>query len=212
MIFKVQNGESYVYSKYYVSHQSLYKFYSKVSEAWQNPLLDLDYIMIVLYLSFIGALMVFSFKVTSARNWLIALIAMGVVQIIFGIGTVFFSYSLTFPFLFLFYFLVVSVYFFIVYYRKKGKRWSGITINQILWVLPGVLPMIYVIVMDFVKTYSGYNERYDFRRSLVVKEFPKIQWFEDNVFLLFQVNLIVVVFVLFLFSRVIKKWRGTPEE
>lgn len=211
-IFKTVNGQSYVYSKYYVSQQKLSKFYTKVAASWQNSLLDFEFIMVVLYLSFSFSLMVFSFKVTSARNWLIALITLGVIQIVFGIGTVFFSYSLTFPILFLIYFVSISIYFSIIYIQKQGKRLSGISLNQILWLLPGFLPMIYVIVMDFVKNYSGYNVRYDFQRSLVVEEFPKINWFEEHSLLLLNLNLLAIVFIVFLLSRVIKKWRGIPEE
>lgn len=206
------DGINYYYSKYYVSHQSLSKYYAKVADAWKNPLLDLDYIMVVLYLGFIAALMVFSFRVTSARNWLIALIAMGVVLIIFGIGTAFFNYSLTFPFLFLLYFLGVSVYFFIIYYRKKGKKLSGIALNQMLWLLSGVLPMLYAIVMNFVKNASGYNDRYDMKTGVMIEEYPKIEWFETHQLFLAQLNLLLLVFVLFILSRVIKKWRGIPEE
>ncbi|CAM3975924.1 hypothetical protein FLAN108750_02655 [Flavobacterium antarcticum] len=209
---KTENEQQYVYSKYYVSHKPLYRFYAKVAEAWGNSLVDLDYIMVVLYLGFGGSLLVFSFRVTSARKWTISLIAMGVVQIIFGIGTALFSYSLTFPMLYLLYFLLVFVYFIVVYYQKKGKKLSGIALNQMLWLLPGFLPMIYVIVMDFVKKYSGYNNRYNFETGVVVEEFPKIDWIETNVVLLAQLNLLLLVFVLFLLSRVIKKWRGIPEE
>ena len=206
------NGQTYVYSKYYVSQQSLSKFYTKVAASWQNPLLDWDYLMVVLYLSFSFSLMVFSFKVTSARNWLIALIAMGVLQIVFGIGTVFFSYSLTFPILCLIYFLSICVYFSIIYIQKRGKRLSGIVLNQILWSLFTIFPIIYAIVMDLVKNYSGYRNRYDFQTSVVVEEFPKIDWFEEHSLLLLHLNLVIVIFIMFLLSRVIKKWRGISEE
>ena len=211
-IFKNVNGQSYVYSKYYVSQQSLSKFYTKVAASWQNSLLDFDFIMVVLYLSFSFSLMVFSFKITSARNWLIALIAMGVLQIVFGIGTVFFSYSLTFPILCLIYFLSICVYFSIIYIQKRGKRLSGIVLNQILWLLAGFLPMVYVIVMDLVKLYSGYYERYDEKTRVLIEEFPKIDWFEEHSLLLLHFNLVIVIFMMFLFSRVIKKWRGISEE
>jgi hypothetical protein len=206
------NGQTYIYSKYYVSHQSLSKFYNKVSAAWQNPLLDWTFIMIMLYLSFAFSLVVFSFKVTSARNWLIALIALGVIQIIFGIGTVFFSYNLTFPILFLIYFLLICIYFSIVYVQKRGKRLSGISLNQILWLLPIFLPVIYVIVMDLVKSYWGYRNRFEFQRSVVVEKFPKIDWFEEHSFLMLYLNLVIVIFIMFILSGVIKKWRGIPEE
>ena len=209
---KSVNGQQYVYSKYYVSHKSLYRFYSKIAEVWQNPLINWNVLMVVLYLSFAFSLMVFSFKVTSARNWLIALIAFGVIQIIFGIGTVFFSYSLTYPILFLIYFVALCVYFTIIYIQKRGKRLSGIILNQMLWLVPSILPIIYVIAMDIAKNSSGYYERYDVKTGKIIEEFPKIEWFEDNSIGLIHLNLIVLVFALFLLSRVIKKWRGIPED
>jgi hypothetical protein len=33
-------------------------------------------------------------------------------------------------------------YFFVIYYQKAGKRWSGIALNQMLWLLPGFLPVV----------------------------------------------------------------------
>lgn len=206
------NGQFYIYSKYYVSQKKLAEFYTKVASSWENPLLDLDYILVVLYLSFGGSLSVFSFKVTSARNWLIALIALGVVQIVFGIGTLMLSFSLAFSVLYVVYFLIISIYFAIIYSRKKGKKFSGIALNQILWLLPGFLPMIYAIVMDLVKTYSGYYNRYNEKTRVLVEEFPKIDWFEEHSLLLLHLNLVILVFILFLLSTVIKKWRGIPEE
>lgn len=71
---------------------------------------------------------------------------------------------------------------------------------------------IYLIVMDFIKNYTGYNERYDFQRGVVIEDFPKVGWIENNVVLLAQLNLLALLFVLFILSPVIKKWRGISEE
>lgn len=215
-IIKEIDGQSYYYSKYYVSQDVLIKYYNSIASAWESPLLNWDYIMVVLYLSFGFSLVILSFRVTSARNWLIALITLGLIQIVFGIATAFFSYSMTFPILYLLLFIYFVTYFIVVYVRKRGKKWSGIVLNQILWMLPGFIPMIYIIVMDIIKATSGYYERYvynvDLRTKTLVEEFSKIEWLEDNVMLLLFINLgIVMVFVFFL-SSVIKKWRGIPEE
>ena len=209
---KKLNGQQYVFSKYYVSQTVLVKYYQLIASSWENPLLDLDLIMVVLYLSFGFSLAIFSFKVTAAKNWLIALIALGVIQIIFGIATAFFSYRMTYPVLYLLLFLALSVNFVTIYTRKKGKKWSGIVLNQILWLLTGFLPVIYIYVMDFVKESSGYNNRYNERTNVLVEEFPKIDWLERNGMLLMLINLVIVVLVMFWLSSVIKKWHGIPEE
>lgn len=72
--------------------------------------------------------------------------------------------------------------------------------------------MLYAIVMDFVKNASGYNDRYDMKTGLLIEEFPKIEWFETHQLFLAQLNLLLLVFVLFILSRVIKKWHGILEE
>ena len=213
---KEVDGESYYYSKYYVSQDVLVKYYNSIASAWENPLLDWDFIMVVLYLSFGFSLAIFSFRVTSVRNWLIALIALGVIQIIFGIATAFFSYSMTFPILYLVLFLTLVVHFTVVFFRKKGKKWSGIVLNQILWMLPAFTPMIYIIILDKVKDYSGYNNRYvydkELKISVLVGDYPTIDWLENNGMLLIIINFGLIVLVLFWLSTVIKKWRGIPEE
>ena len=206
------NGQNYVYSKYYVSDKALRDYYKTIAEAWSNYLLGTDYIMVVLYLSFFISLMVLSFRVTSARNWLIAFIALGVIQIVFGIGTVFFSAGMTYYILFLIYSSIISAYFGIIYSRKKGKKWSGIALNQILWLSPVVLLIAYNFIMDLVKEYSGYNDRYNLKTGKNIEEFPKIDWFENNELLIFQLNLLLVVFFVFILSRIIKEWRGIPED
>jgi uncharacterized membrane protein len=68
---------------------------------------------------------------------------------------------MTFPVVYIFYFLGIWSYFFVIYYQKVGKRWSGIALNQMLWLLPGFLAVVYAIVMDFVKLTTGYYDRYD---------------------------------------------------
>ncbi|MDD3003506.1 hypothetical protein [Flavobacterium sp.] len=206
------NGENYVYSKYYVSDKALTDYYTAIAVSWDNYLLGSDYIMMILYLSVLFSLMVLSFRVTSARNWLIGLIALGVIQIVFGIGTAFFGSGITYYILFLIYFGVISVYFAIVYSGKRGKKWSGIALNHILWLSPVVGLIVYNLIMDLVKEYSGYYQKYDLQTGKKVEEFPKIDWFEENQLLIFQVNLLLVVFFIFLFSRIIKGWRGIPED
>jgi hypothetical protein len=209
---KKVDGQMYYYSKYYVSQQVLVKYYTTIAASWENPLLDWDFIMVVLYLSFGVSLLVFSFKVTAARSWLIALISLGVVQIILGIGTLLINFPMTFPVLNILLFVTLCIYFSIICIQKKGKRWSGIVLNQILWLLPGILPMIYTTVMYLVKKHSGYNNRYNFQTKSKVEEFPKIDWLEENGMLLVFINLAIVVLIMFTFSEIIKKWRGIPEE
>lgn len=209
---KEVNGQFYYYSKYYVSQDELLKYYAVIAAAWENPLIDWDYLMVVLYLGFGISMLIFSFRVTSARNWLIAFVSLGVIQIFFGIAAALFGGQMTYPIFYVILFAITVLYFTVIYVQKRGKKWSGIFLNQLLWLLPGLLPVIYTIVMRLVKQSSGYYERYDTITGRYVEDFPKIDWFEENEKMLVLVNLAIVVFVMFVLSTVIKKWRGIPDE
>lgn len=211
-ILKKVDGQFYYYSKYFVSQDVLVKYYEAIAVSWENPLVGWDFIMVVLYLSFGISLLVFSFKVTSARSWLIALISLGVLQIILGIGTLLLNYSMTYPLLNILIFVTLCIYFAIIYIQHKGKKWSGIVLNHILWLMPGFLPMVYTTVMYWVKNYSGYYDRYDAVTGRYVEEFPKIDWLESNGMVLVILNLVAVILIMFVLSKVIKKWRGIPED
>lgn len=207
-----EDGQSYVYSKYYVSDNALHKYYESIATAWENPLLDFNFLILVLYLSVGSSLMVFSFKVTAAKQWLIALISIGVIQLVFAILAVIISYNMTFPILFVLYFILVCLYFATIFKQKRGKKWSAIALNQLLWLLPAFLPMTFFIVIEYAKQASGYYNRYNERTVFEIERFPKIEWFEENTLLLYGINVAIVAFVLFVLSAVIKKWRGIPEE
>lgn len=211
-VAKTVNGENYIYSKYFVSHKALHRFYAKIANSWLSPLIEVEFFTIIIYLCFGVSLVIFSFRVTSARNWIIALISLGIVAIFIALGAFVFYYGLTFPVLYLLYFCGVVIYFAYVYLRKKGKGFSGIALNQILWMLLSFFPLIYVMVLDIIKSTSGYYDRYDSYTGKNVQEFPIIDWLEYNSHLLGVVNLLLVVLLMLYLSVIIKRWKGISEE
>lgn len=211
-VVKTLNGENYLFAKYYVSHKSLEKFYLKVANSWENSLLDIQIIIIMLYLNFAVSIVVFSFRVTSARSWIIALISMGLVSIFVALASFVFYYGLTFPLLYLLYFCAIVTYFAYIYVRRKGKGYSAIALNQFLWLSMAFLPVVYVMVLNTMKSNSGYYDRYDIVTGNLIEEFPVIDWLERNEPLLAVANLLFVVLIMLCLSVLIKKWRGIPEE
>lgn len=209
---KTVEGQEYVYAKYYVSHKTLERYYSKIAKSWEDDLLDFELIIIMLYLNFAVSIVVFSFRVTSARSWIIALISLGIVSIFAGLLAFVFYSGITFPVLYLLYFFGVVIYFGYIYTKRKGKGFSAIALNQLLWMIPAFFPLIYVTVLDLIKSNSGYYDRYDLVTGTTIEEFPVINWLEDNAGLLAIGNLLLVALVLLVLAVIIKKWRGIPEE
>lgn len=75
-------------STYYVPYNALKYPYQDIAKAHQHPTIDSDAIYFYLYFAIGLAIAIFSFKVTSGRNWLIALVSLGVVSLITGIFSV----------------------------------------------------------------------------------------------------------------------------
>lgn len=207
---KIVNGQEYVYSKYYVPYNALAKSYGKISNAYENPEVDFDFILSFLYLSIGLSLCVFSFKVTSGRNWLIAFVSLGVFGIIAGIFSVIIGGSATFPIIYLLLFLALLLHFIVILKTRQSKGISGITLNQMLWIMPALLPTLYFLAYEIIKETSGYNA-YVYIAGSHRKEFPQVEWMDHHFHDAISLNILFVFVFLLLLSVQIKKWKGIAE-
>ncbi|MBA9074114.1 hypothetical protein GGR22_002281 [Flavobacterium gossypii] len=207
---KIVNGQEFVYSKYYVPYNALAKSYGKISNAYENPDVDFDFILSFIYLSIGLSLAVFSFKVTSGKNWLIAFVSLGVVGIITGIFSVIIGGSVTFPIICMLVFLSLLLHFVIILKIKESKGISGITLNQILWIMPGFIPLLYFLVFEIIKETSGYND-YVYIYNSKAKQFPQVEWMEQHFHDAITLNILFVFIFLLIISIQIKKWKGIAE-
>ncbi len=200
-------------STYYVPYQSLKNGYQEIAKAHQNPTINLDSLYFYLYFAIGLAIAIFSFKVTSGRNWLIALVSLGVVSLITGIfsamsgGTAFFIFYLLI-------FFGLLIHFFSTLASRSGKGISGITLNQILWLFPSFFPTLYFCILDIAKSSSNYyNSSGKYVNGMFVNEsFPKIDWMENHFAEMMIANIAVIILFIFFFSVQIKKWKGIAED
>ncbi|MEZ0006793.1 hypothetical protein ABH942_002170 [Flavobacterium sp. 28YEA47A] len=209
---KVVDGQEYIYSKYYVPFNALTKSYGKISRAYENPVVNLEFIMSLFYLAIGLSLCVFSFKITSGRNWLIAFVTLGLFGIISGIISVVISHSMTFPIIYILLFLGLLFYFAIILKAKESKGITGITINQTLWLMPAIIPISYAVLLDILKRTSGYYHSYTYGADgMKRKQFPRIEWLEEHYIHMFVLNIVFIFLFMLLFSIYIKKWKGIAE-
>lgn len=200
----------YLVNRFYVPEKALNFSYDKIANSWNSPTASLELFLISLYFAFGLSFLVFSFRVTSGRNWLIALVATGIINIIIGIIAAFnSSANLYFGFQ-LFFFIALLSYFLITIYKKKGKGFSGISNTILLWMVTPFLPVAYGLIFELVKERSGYNDTdYNFRSKL----YPRIDYLNDSgtVVILLYINLVLIILMMLFLTVKIRKWRGIAE-
>ena len=204
------NGEKYLYNKFYVPESQLNHAYKTISDSYNNPTISWQSFLIAVYFAIAISLMLLSFRVTSGKNWLIALISLGITNILIGILTAIFKSQYVYLTTILLIFIATLIYFLIKIAMKKSKGISGITLNITLWILPAFAPIIYYLILEIAKEISGYNSAIGQSRDVI---FPKITYFRDEqfIFYLFYLNVVFVALGMLFFSRKIKQWRGIAE-
>ncbi len=201
-------GTEYVVNKYYVPEQSLKFAYSKIADSYVKPIIGWETYLISLYVALGISLLLFSFRITSGKSWLIAVVSLGVLNIIIGILSAISSSEYVYLISILVVFLILLIYFFVILYNNKGKKISAITLNAMLWMLPAFGPIVYYLILQAAKEISGYNNYYGTINS---ENFPKINFLQDNGLLLMYLNYVLIIIVMLLLSKKFKQWRGVAE-
>lgn len=191
------------YSKYFIQQDVLKHKYDLVSKAHSNPYFEFEAILGFLYGALAFSLLIFSFRVTSGKSWLIALVTVGVLNIVFGVIAAVSSSEYIYFYLILFSILGVIGYFFRVYFKKKSIQWSTISLNLFLWTFALIIPIVYFLILDSYRKERRYYEDYNS---------PEFNWLNTHIVEMFTLNFIIAFVVLFIMSLVIRKWKGIAEE
>ena len=203
-VAKVGNGER-KYSKYFVQQDVLKDKYDTVSEAHTDSFFKIEIILGFLYGAFGLSILIFSFRVTSGKSWLIALVSTGVINIVYGIFTAITGVGNMYAYLILFTILGIIFYFFLIYFNKKNLQLSRIALNLFLWSFIGIIPLIYFIIQEH------YALKYDYRMGYSYNS-PEYLWFRDHILHMFSLNFVLAILTLFFLSKIIRNWKGISED
>ncbi len=212
--YKVKRKDYYdEYFKHYVPAANLNYAYAHIADCWVTPDIRADVLLFPIYFAFGFSLLVFSFRVTSGRNWLIAGISLGVIAIVFGIISAIFKTEIIFLILADLLFISLFLHFIYITNKKRDKGVSGITLNAILWTFAGFIPLNYYLVEVFIKYRYSYN--YYYYEATTNLEDDKIRnlikFFEDNAINMAAINIIFMILFMLFITIKIKKWKGIPE-
>lgn len=201
---KVGNEER-KYSKYFIQQDVLKDKYDTVSEAHTDSFFNIEMILGFLYGAFGLSILIFSFRVTSGKSWLIAVVTTGVINIVYGIFTAITGVGNMYAYLILFTILGIIFYFFLIYFNKKNLQLSRIALNLFLWSFIGIIPLIYFIIQEH------YASSYDYRIGYNYTS-PEYQWMRDHTTHMFSLNFILAILTLFFLSKIIRNWKGISED
>lgn len=192
------------YSKYFVQQDVLKDKYDTVSEAHTDSFFKIEMFLGFLYGAFGLSILIFSFRVTSGKSWLIALVSTGIINIVYGIFTAITGVGDMYAYLILFTILGIIFYFFLIYFNKKNLQLSRIALNLFLWSFIGIIPLIYLLIQEH---YLSGENRYNYNYTS-----PEYQWMRDHTIHMFSLNFILAVLTLFFLSKIIRNWKGISED
>lgn len=203
-----EKNEQYKYYKFYVPEKALKYNYEKIADAYCKPDVDLDTLLLISYIALGLSLLLLSFRVTSGKNWLIALVSLGVLNILIGILSAISSSEYVYLTVVLSLIIGCFIYLLVKIKQNQGKGITGVTNNILLWTLPSFGPIVYYFVLEISKAVSGYNDYAYAGRAIA---FPKIEWLKDSGYALMFINVLFVILMLLFLSKKLKQWRGIAE-
>lgn len=195
---------------YYTEYAKLWRAYGKIMESHLEKEDDRISLFILISFSMGISLMAFSFRITSGKSWLTALISIGVILIIFMFIT-FITEAMVDGKLALIAFLLLTLLLFIgeivfllrnIYKINGNKRNTSVILNHLIWYIPAVPALIIILI----HTISKDNCSYDDTDCLY-------KWIDDRWWPIIWGNVLMVFFWMWLYVRfIILKWKGVPEE
>lgn len=161
------------------------------------------------------SLILFLYKMTQWKNWLISIISGVIIAIVIGIvAAIIDRYfmnryeGILIGTIIILLFLVVFGFFLFTIYKSKSKKFSGVLLGLSLPVIVSIFPLIVFFVFDTIKEFSGYNDDVSIDRD---KFYPWVSFFNDLLGLVPFLNIIFVIVMMYFMSFWIKKWKSLPE-
>lgn len=200
------NYDDNSYSKYYIQQDILKDKYDTVSEAHTAVFVEIELLLGFLYGALGLSLLILSFRVTSGKSWLIAIVVVGIINLILGIITAVSGNGILYLYLILATILTFIFYFFLIYFNKKSLKLSRIALNIVLWSFSTVIPIIYFLIIDYIKPDYYIDSDYKYYET------PIYDWLRDHHLHIISINFIISVIILFFLSKVIRNWKGIAED
>lgn len=187
----------------YLQYSELETGYNQIIKSYNNP----DTLLIILFCLYFAlgiSILIFSYRSTNGKSWLIALITAGVLIFIstllaIGLGEVLSSHHKISAIIILFFwialFITLLIKISIKVINKKNKGWSNIYINILIWLMPCILPFTFLVYVVFreINDYYYYSG-------------------DDDMLNIMWINIPVAIAAMFAIAALTRNWKSIPEE
>nr|WP_185150607.1 hypothetical protein [Elizabethkingia bruuniana] len=172
------------YSNFYVEQALLKSNFATLKEAHSRPIIEKELVVFIFYFSLVLSFLIFAFRTTSGRNWLIALVSLGILNIVFGLFNAI-TGGETYMVMMLLTFGVIVAYLCSVFVNSKVKAHSGIFVCMFLFTFMWFIPAFCFLA-------------------------DQKNWFDIDKTAMFGYNFILVVISFFFLSKYIKGGEHCP--
>lgn len=199
------------FKKDYVSHTDMKNTLVNLQSSKSNGFKAYE-LLICFYIALGIGLMIFTFRMTSMRTWIISVVGSIVIYFIFFslfflIGLLVFGIQenmaaiLFLVFVFIFWLLAYSGIL-----SGKRKLVSGVNFIWSIWTFPAVVPACIALYSECLERKHPYYYQPGRERH------SHLVWINENWESIFGLNLILIFLFIFLILPVIKKWQAMAEE
>ena len=192
-VSKIINGQRYLCPKYFVPLKNVHNAYNAIDKANNNPEANPNKLLAYAYFALVLSMLIFSFRVTSGRSWLISVVVLFVTGIITGVFLMTLPNSITFILLWGLIITGLLIYFIYINVRKTEKAQSMVVLNILLWLITALIPAIYITVHE-IMTKNDVYEKNGIAKDIVVYG-----------------DYFMIIAAMYFLTVQIKKWKGIAE-
>ena len=203
--------------KDYVENYSLTQCMNTLIESKSN-VIPVEVVLVLLYLALFASILIYAFRITSRRIWLMSFVGAIVLAFVFSaiyalissIGNVGYPEdSVLFGVQALAFILTFWIFTLYCIRKEKFKKVSGMFLNFCILCIPTIIPLITFGYWEYLESMSyyylnEYNERMYYH--------PHYEWLNAHIPDILFFNLGLFFVVLFSLTPLIKKWKSLPEE
>ncbi len=192
------------YSKYYIEQNTLSHNYQVIARAYTNSIFKEDSLLPFLYFGFGLSLLIFSFRVTSGKSWLIAIVSLGVLNLVLGIISAISNEFITYSILMILSIVALVLYYLVTIKKKSNQKLSKIVLNLLLWLFGALIPLVYSAYFEIYKKSIQHLESYYYDQHYM--------FLSDFVPRMLSINLCIVFVSMFFLCSSIRNWKGIAED
>lgn len=206
-ISRYNSADQTTYKKDHISHSDLKTVIDNLDKSKSGVIPSFAYIFI-LYFTLGISLLIYTFRMTSTRVWVISLVGIFILQFIFysllfTFGSILFGFTENLGLILgLSFILIFNLLLFLGISRKKRKLITGVNLNWSLWTFPFLLPALVLLYESYLQSNWEYEQLMP----------ANLAWLKDNWETVLYFNLFLILIYIFIMLPILKKWQSMAEE